>query len=161
MAKRVHPCTDPRGNRLRRRQARRLRAMRLRVVSGESISFPAWLHLSRCGWVLCRQANLPTLMSNLDIHRHEPAMFRSIVEHTYRFRARFPLPVRHRTTLRGGIILSAVVTASLLALAVMYAPLSARANLERCLRSLADEPTEHGKTDSRESTSRAIERCIN
>ncbi|HTR05804.1 MAG TPA: hypothetical protein VMJ11_03930 [Paraburkholderia sp.] len=88
-------------------------------------------------------------------------MFRSSVEQTYRFRARFPLPARRRTTLRGGIILSAAVTASLLALAVMYAPLSARSNLERCLRSLADEPTEHGKAGSRESTSRAIERCIN
>lgn len=87
-------------------------------------------------------------------------MFRTLVEQTCRFRIRTPLALSRRTTLRGGAVLATIVIAALLVVAAAYAPRSARANLALCLRSLAGEPSVHGKIDSRESKALAIEHCI-
>ncbi|WP_069263779.1 hypothetical protein [Paraburkholderia nodosa] len=85
-------------------------------------------------------------------------MFRTIVEHTSRFSAVFPLSPALRTTLRGGAIVLAAVMAFTLAL--MFAPPSTRANLALCVASYSESFSEHDRIDAHNAQSLAIERCI-
>ena len=85
-------------------------------------------------------------------------MFRTIVEQRSRFSAIFSFSPAVRTTLRGGAILVAAVTAFTLAL--MFAPHSTRANLALCVASQSKSLSEHDRIDSHNAQSLAIERCI-
>lgn len=85
-------------------------------------------------------------------------MFRTIIEHTSRFSAIFPLSPALRAILRGGALLVAAVLALLLAL--IFAPSSTRANLALCLASQSESHSDHDKTDSHTATSLAIQQCI-
>ncbi|CAG9243480.1 hypothetical protein PUN4_10113 [Paraburkholderia unamae] len=92
-----------------------------------------------------------------------PDMFRALFQHGDRLRARALPPRPGRTTLRIGAFAGAAVTVLLAALAVAYAPASARANLARCVASLADDPaanTKNAEIKPHQLTSRAIERCL-
>ncbi|MEM5313574.1 hypothetical protein [Paraburkholderia sp. JHI869] len=84
-------------------------------------------------------------------------MLRTLVEHSSRFSAFFPVSSARCAILRGGAILIAAV------LAFMLAPHSTRANLALCIGSQSKLLSENRKMDShgtRSAQSLAIERCI-